>query len=145
GKVHSVERWFAAHTTYSLDAPLAPAGANVVDHFLFVSQEGWCNQIATSLAVLLRVAGVPARFAVGFVPGRVDPVSGRYDVRAKDAHAWTEVWFPKVGWVPFDPTAEVSLSGETTAQAAENFLQRWGPWLALGLAALLVLAPLLWR
>ena len=114
-KVQAIERWMGEHTTYSLNAPLAPSGVDVVDHFLFTSKVGWCEQIASSLAVMLRSAGVPTRLATGYVPGDWDPVTASYRVRERDAHAWTEVWFPSVGWVPFDPTADVPLAGDAAS------------------------------
>ena len=114
-KIRSLEQWMNDNTTYSLDAPLAPQGVDVVDHFLFESRQGWCEQIASSLVVMARLAGVPARLATGYAPGEWDPVGGRFVVRERDAHAWAEVWFPDHGWVTFDPTAVVPLAG--TAEA----------------------------
>jgi hypothetical protein len=64
---------------------------------------------------MLREVGVPARLVTGFVTGDLDPITGRYQVRASDAHAWAEVWFPGVGWQGFDPTASVPLAGESAA------------------------------
>ena len=97
---------------YSLDAPLSPSGVDVVDYFLFESRLGWCEQVSSSLAVLARSVGIPARLATGFVPGEKDGLSGRFVVRERDAHAWTEIYFPGVGWQGFDPTASVPLAGE---------------------------------
>ncbi len=79
---------------------------------MFESREGWCEQVASSLVVLARSVGIPARLATGFVPGDRDPLSGRFIVRERDAHAWTEVYFPGVGWQGFDPTASVPLAGD---------------------------------
>lgn len=112
GKVLAIERWMGEHTQYSLKAPLSPRGHDVVDNFLFVSRRGWCEQIASSEVVLLRLAGVPARLATGFVPGEPDTVTGEYTVRERDAHAWTEVYFPGAGWQDFDPTASVPYPGD---------------------------------
>ncbi|MEZ5182581.1 MAG: transglutaminase domain-containing protein [Acidimicrobiales bacterium] len=109
--IRAIERWMGDRVEYSLDAPLAPEGVDVVDHFLFDAEQGWCEQIASSLVVLARANGIPARLVTGFVPGDRDPVTGRWIVRAREAHAWAEVWFPEVGWVPFDPTADVPLAG----------------------------------
>lgn len=117
-KVHALERWMGENLTYSLDAPLAQRGVDVVDHFLFDSKQGWCEQIASSLVVMARQVGVPARLATGFAPGEYDDVNGRFVVRERDAHAWAEVWFPGVGWIPFDPTATVPLAGEPGAARA---------------------------
>lgn len=119
-RIRALEAWMGAHTTYSIDAPLAPRGVDVVDDFLFVSKEGWCEQIASSLVVMARSVGVPARLATGFAPGEWDPVGGRFIVRERDAHAWAEVWFPDAGWVSFDPTANVPLAGADEATAGAN-------------------------
>ena len=119
-KVRALERWMDDNTEYSLDAPLSPEGVDVVDHFLFDTRLGWCEQIASSLVVMARIAGVPARLVTGFAPGEWDAVGGRFVVRERDAHAWAEVWFPEAGWVTFDPTAQVPLAGtdEATPGAA---------------------------
>lgn len=119
-KVRALESWMGRNLTYSLDAPLSPRGVDVVDDFLFRSKEGWCEQIASSLVVMLRVVGVPARLATGFAPGELDRGTGRFVVRERDAHAWAEVWFQGVGWVPFDPTASVPLSGDAAASASAD-------------------------
>jgi protein-glutamine gamma-glutamyltransferase len=109
------ERWLGANTRYDLDAPVPAEGADAVDDFLFESRLGYCEQIASTLAVMLRSQGVPARLATGYIPGERDRVSGVWKVRASDAHSWVEVWFPQTGWQAFDPTASVPLAGETGA------------------------------
>jgi protein-glutamine gamma-glutamyltransferase len=112
---------------------------------LFTTRLGWCEQVASSLTVMARSVGIPARLATGFVPGEKDGLSGRFVVRERDAHAWTEIYFPGVGWQGFDPTASVPLAGE--APAAGSWLEearRQAPQLVLGLAALaavVVVAP----
>jgi transglutaminase-like putative cysteine protease len=111
-RVLALQQWMGERVEYSLDAPLAPRGVDVVDHFLFEAEQGWCEQIASSLVVLARANGIPARLVTGYVPGDRDAVTGQFTVRQRDAHAWAEVWFPEVGWVPFDPTADVSLAGD---------------------------------
>lgn len=117
-KVIAMERWMGANTTYSLDIPPLPANADAVDQFLFVDHTGFCEQIATSLVVMLRSQGIPARLAVGYTSGERNPFTGLFEVRASDAHAWAEVYFPTVGWQAFDPTADVPLSGDPPADAA---------------------------
>lgn len=116
-RVLALEDWMGDNTTYSLDAPLSPKGVDVVDHFLFDSKEGWCEQIASSLVVMARSIGIPARLATGYAPGEWDSTGARFVVRERDAHAWAEVWFPESGWVPFDPTAAVPLAGTDEASA----------------------------
>ena len=90
-----------------IDIPPLPPGADTVDEFLFGNRVGFCEQISTSLAVMLRSLGIPAREAVGYVPGGYDPITDLYQVHADDAHAWVQVWFPGYGWQNFDPTAVV--------------------------------------
>jgi protein-glutamine gamma-glutamyltransferase len=71
--------------------------------FLLGDRAGDCQHFASAAALLLRLAGVPARVVVGFatgVPGR----HGRFTVRDTDAHAWIEVYFQGIGWVAFNPT-----------------------------------------
>jgi hypothetical protein len=120
-KVRAIERWLGDNTKYSLDAPLASPGKDVVDQFVFESRVGWCEQVASTLVVMLRSVGVPARVATGFVTGHHDPLNGRYVVRERDAHAWAEVYFPGVGWQGFDPTASVPLAGD--AHRAKSWLE----------------------
>ncbi len=111
-KIKALEAWMAENTTYSLDIPPLPEGADSVDEYLFETRQGFCEQIGTSLVVMLRSLGVPSRLAVGFIPGERNSLTGLYEVRASDAHSWAEVYFPGIGWQGFDPTAQVPLAGE---------------------------------
>jgi len=117
-KVESLIAWMGAHTRYSTDIPPLPAGADTVDEFLFGDRVGFCEQISTSLAVMLRSIGVPAREAVGYVPGSYNPITDLYQIRANDAHAWVQVWFPGFGWQSFDPTASVPLANPAPGTVA---------------------------
>lgn len=135
-KVRALEAWMDSHTKYDLNAPLARQGVDVVDDFLFNVQAGWCEQIASSLVVMLRTQGIPARLATGFVPGERSRLAGEWVVRAKHAHAWAEVYFPGVGWQAFDPTAGVPLAGEARApQSLWSWLVHHGLVVALLLLA----------
>jgi transglutaminase-like putative cysteine protease len=113
-KIRALESWLGAHVHYSINAPLSPSGVDVVDDFLFRTRLGWCEQVASSLVVMARSVGIPSRLATGFVPGSRDALSGEFTVRERDAHAWAEIYFPGVGWQPFDPTASVPLAGDAT-------------------------------
>ena len=66
--------------------------------------EGFCQYYATTMAVLMRDMGVPARIVEGFLPGSVDRNSGTETIPFSSAHAWVEVYFPGFGWTMFDPT-----------------------------------------
>lgn len=92
--------------TYPYDyfpPPQAP-DSDAVDEFLFVDRRGVCEHYVSALVVMLRTQGIPARLVAGYGPGHYNAVTGYYEVRANDAHAWAEVYFPTQGWVPFDPT-----------------------------------------
>jgi len=113
-RVKAIERYLADNYRYRTDSPVPPEGRDAVDHFLFDTDVGFCEQFASATAVMLRTLGVPARVVVGYTPGSRSAFTGLYDVRASDAHAWVEVWFPDLGWYEFDPTfavpeAEVEL------------------------------------
>jgi len=96
-----LEQWLANNYDYSLDVS-KPSG-NVADAFLFEMDAGYCTYFATTMAVMLRTQGIPARFTVGYTPGeRVG--ERRWVARGLDAHAWVEVFFPEHGWFRFDPT-----------------------------------------
>jgi transglutaminase-like putative cysteine protease len=90
---------------YNLDLPAPPSGRDVVDYFLFDLQQGYCDYYATSMVVLARAAGLPARLVVGYASGTYDEASGGYIVTEADAHSWVEIYFPGYGWVEFEPTA----------------------------------------
>jgi len=118
GRVQSLIGWIGSHTHYSLDIPPLPAGADTVDEFLFGNRVGFCEQISTSLAVMLRSIGIPTREVVGYVPGPYNPITDLYQVRAEDGHAWVQVWFPGFGWQSFDPTAVVPLANPSPGATA---------------------------
>ena len=103
-KATAFESYLRSSFTYSTHVPEVPQGRDWVDYFLFDSQQGYCDYFATAMTVLLRVEGVPARVASGFAPG--DPEGdGTYTVRENHAHSWVEVYFPRYGWIIFEPSA----------------------------------------
>lgn len=132
--VQSLISWIGANTRYSTDIPPLPAGGDSVQEFLFGNRTGFCEQISTSLAVMLRSLGIPAREAVGYVPGPYNPLTDLYEVRAEDAHAWVQVYFSGYGWVSFDPTAVVPDAnpspGATALRIAGRFLGGL-PWVPI--------------
>jgi transglutaminase-like putative cysteine protease len=91
---------------YSLEAPRL--GTHSVDEFLFESRTGFCEHYASSFAVMMRMAGIPARIVTGYQGGWYSDLGDYVLVRQSDAHAWTEVWFAQSGWTRVDPTAAVS-------------------------------------
>lgn len=116
---------------YTLEPP--PLGENMVDDFLFTTKRGFCEHYASSFTVLMRAAGIPARVVVGYQGGEFNEVGGYFTVRQSDAHAWSEVWLPRRGWVRIDPTAavapsrvEVGISAALASAELPGFLRRDG-------------------
>ncbi len=114
---------------YDLDAPVAPAGRDSVDHFLFDSRSGFCEHYASAETVMLRSLGIPARVAVGYAGGSDD--GDVRTIRGTQAHAWVEVYVAGRGWVTSDPTpaAEPGLADLLTGRQAQLLL---GVLLVLG-------------
>ena len=84
-------------------------GQHTADEFWFDRKQGFCEHMASSFAVLMRAAGIPARIVTGYQGGERNLTLGDYwVVRQSDAHAWTEVWLTGQGWVRVDPTAAVA-------------------------------------
>jgi transglutaminase-like putative cysteine protease len=79
---------------------------STVDCFALYRQ-GFCEQYATTMTMLMRMEGFPARYVLGFLPGHVGPDQVTEQVTAQQRHAWVEVYFPTYGWIPFDPTGSV--------------------------------------
>lgn len=93
---------------YDLHASAPAPGEDQLEAFLR-GRHGFCEQYATAMAVMLRVAGVPSRVAVGFTPGNVLSGNER-SVTTANAHAWPEAWFAGAGWVRFEPTPPQSTA-----------------------------------
>ena len=79
-----------------------------VDEFLFETRQGFCEHYASAFTVVMRAAGVPARIVTGYQGGEFNPLGGYLIVRQSDAHAWSEIWVDRLGWVRVDPTAAVA-------------------------------------
>ncbi|HKJ28137.1 MAG TPA: transglutaminase domain-containing protein [Anaerolineales bacterium] len=91
--------------TYNLEIEAPPTRQDIVDYFLFDLQEGYCDYYASSMVVLARAAGIPARLATGYFVNAYDPELDIFIATADRAHSWVEVYFPSYGWVTFEPTA----------------------------------------
>ncbi|MFC7116175.1 DUF3488 and DUF4129 domain-containing transglutaminase family protein [Natronoarchaeum sp. GCM10025703] len=97
----AIEQYLEGEKDYSLDVD-RPDG-NIADGFLFEMNQGYCTYYATTMAVMLRSEGIPARMATGYSTGQ-SVGDDEYVVRGLNSHAWVEVYFPNEGWVTFDPT-----------------------------------------
>ena len=89
---------------YTLDVSLPPPGEDWVEHFLFVERRGFCHNFASAMVTMLRSLGVPARLVTGMAPGIQTNGDTTFEVQTRNYHAWPEVYFPRYGWVEFEPT-----------------------------------------
>jgi hypothetical protein len=108
----AIQDYFARNPqfVYDLQASRAAPGQDPLVAFL-QGKHGFCEQFATAMGVMLRVAGIPSRVAVGFTAGAkltANDGSSYYEVTTQEAHAWPEAWFPGTGWVRFEPTPGAS-------------------------------------
>lgn len=94
---------------YSREVPAPPPDRDAVDYFLFDLKTGYCDYFASTMVMMARAAGIPARLVMGYAEGMYDQESGYFIVRSSNAHAWVEVYFPNIGWVEFEPTPSQPL------------------------------------
>ena len=101
-KARKIESYLSKNYRYSLGIRTRDA-ADPVGEFLFETKQGHCEYFASAMALLLRLEGVPARIATGFLMSEWNDNGGYFIVRSKDAHSWVEA---KIGglWVEFDPS-----------------------------------------
>jgi transglutaminase-like putative cysteine protease len=116
---------------YTLDVGSPPPGRDIVDYFLFTAKKGYCDYYATSMVVLARGAGLPARMVIGYTSGDYNPSTAEYIVRQEDAHSWVEIYFSGIGWVEFEPTASQPAIDREEMPASES-----SPDLPVSLSAL---------
>jgi transglutaminase-like putative cysteine protease len=102
-KAAVLETYLKTHFGYTLELPTT-AVKDPVANFLFERKRGHCEYFASAMAVMLRTLGIPSRVVNGFRSDEFNDLTGNYIVRAKDAHAWVEAYFPGYGWQTFDPT-----------------------------------------
>jgi transglutaminase-like putative cysteine protease len=130
GKINAVVDWLRTGHAYTTRPPVRPAGVDPVDDFLFSQPVGHCEFFASAAVLLLRAAGVPARYVTGFRGGEWNPIGGYVAVRGDRAHAWAEAFVEGSGWTRVDatPPAEASAPAgrlAATSDALDFFWSRW--------------------
>lgn len=99
----ALEKFLRAHITYDENVSAPPFGVDGVDYVLFERPAGYCNYYASAMAVLARALGIPARVVSGYALG--DYADGVFHIVEANAHSWVEIYFPRYGWIEFEPTA----------------------------------------
>ncbi|KAA9015949.1 DUF4129 domain-containing transglutaminase family protein [Niallia endozanthoxylica] len=122
-KAKALEQYFKTNQySYSLnDVAIPNEDEDYVDQFLFETMKGYCDNFSTSMVVLLRSLDIPARWVKGYTEGRFTGMEGnlyKYEITNNNAHSWVEVYFPQIGWVPFEPTP--GFANEAAANIEED-------------------------
>lgn len=108
-KAAKIEHYLSSNYPYDLTVKPAPANRDITDYFLFELKKGYCTYHSTAMVVMLRAAGIPARWVTGFTPGKYNIEKGVYEVKMSNAHAWVEAYIGGFGWVPFEPTSSFKM------------------------------------
>ncbi len=139
----AIENYLRTHFGYTLQLSSTPPSDPLAE-FLFVRKQGHCEYFASSMTVMLRSLGIPARVVNGFRMSEFNDITSQYVVRDSDAHSWVEAYFPGYGWVTFDPTPSGSEQTQGVSRimlyvdALQSFWREWvidydiGHQLALG-------------
>jgi transglutaminase-like putative cysteine protease len=119
GEAVAIQQWFTTpgRFKYTLQVPQTQSASALIQ-FLTKSRRGYCQQFAFAMAVLARLEGIPARVVVGYTQGSFIG-NNTWQVKTSDAHAWPELYFPRAGWLRFEPTPPntAGLPGQATASA----------------------------
>lgn len=161
----ALEQHLRTQYDYSFDSILQSQGRTPLDRFLFEDKRGHCEYFASAMTIMLRSLGIPARLITGFSANSQNPLTGYYEIRAIDGHAWTEAWIDG-RWITFEPTAYYQMprqqsslfAGEQIQQYAEDVARRsqlandeWsliglvnGLWMLIYSLLVILLAALKW-
>lgn len=127
---------YLAQYRYTLKVDPTPEGMDNIEYFLFTGKKGFCLHYASAAVVMLRSAGVPARLAIGYLPGEAGNTPGEYIVRDKSYHAWPQVYFPNYGWVDIEATPSagsnvVALDSPLVISSMLEGMPDWQLWMGM--------------
>ncbi len=126
-KAVALESYLRTNYRYTMETVFHSYEGDILETFLFDKRYGHCEYFATSMTMMLRAAGIPGRFVSGFSASTYNPLTGYYEVRGLNAHAWSEAWIAPYGWVMFEATPgyEVNPQHEeaSPAKMIEGYLQ----------------------
>ncbi len=101
-RARAIENYLLKNYEYSVDVEYPPSNRDFVSYFLLDSKKGFCSYFASAMAVMARMEDLPSRYVEGYLV----PAGGEAGtiVTGQNAHAWVEIYFQGVGWIPFNPT-----------------------------------------
>lgn len=124
----ALEQHLRSEYAYSFESVFTSQNRTPLTEFLFQTRRGHCEYFASAMAIMLRTLDIPARLVTGFSATNYNPMTGYYEARLLDGHAWVEAWLPPHGWVLFEPTAFYPLPANnteepSTADALDRYIQ----------------------
>lgn len=124
-KARRIERYLMSEYEYSLELLGRSLRGDPIESFLFDHRRGHCEYFASSMVLMLRSVGVPARLATGFLGGELVRLEGYWVVRQSNAHAWVEAYLPERGWTVFDPTPPSGRPRSSTRGLVSLIAEGW--------------------
>lgn len=149
-KVMALQQYLETTCVYDLGAARysrRESALDVASQFVLERRDGVCSEFATALAIMSRLVGLPARVATGYTAGTYDRDLEAYVVREKNVHAWAEIYFPAIGWVPFSPVPTRVTSGPVltrTFSFLSGVSRSFNGFIRRNLIWLVMIFPLLW-
>lgn len=123
-RARRLESHLMTRYSYTLDF-VGRDTSNPIEDFLFRYRSGHCELFASSMVLLLRSQGIPARLVTGFLGGEFNPFEGYTMVRNENAHAWVEGYIPGLGWQIFDPTPAAGRPASGREGGLQFLQQAW--------------------
>ncbi len=102
-KARAIEQFLQSSYKYSVNLS-QHWGEDAIERFLFEEEEGHCELFASTMVLMLRYLGIPARLVGGYLGAEKSLIDDSYLVRQANAHAWVEAYIDEEGWLTFDPT-----------------------------------------
>ncbi|MDP2546257.1 MULTISPECIES: transglutaminase domain-containing protein [unclassified Oceanobacter] len=118
-QAQALEQHLRSDYRYSFESALTSQGITPLPSFLFERREGHCEYFASAMVVLLRTLDIPARLVTGFSANQQNPLTGYFEIRGIDGHAWAEAWIDQ-RWVAFEPTAFYQLPSTTSSSLSAD-------------------------
>ncbi|WP_443770241.1 transglutaminase-like domain-containing protein, partial [Anaerostipes sp.] len=103
-KIDWVKKYIKTHYHYTYQPGGTPKGMDPILYFYGKSKKGFCTQYASLTVMMLRMAGVPARYVEGYKISENEFQGTRADVTDYNVHAWAEIYLENTGWIPIDTT-----------------------------------------
>lgn len=128
GIARTLQRFFQERFAYTLKLDAREGGRRTLERFLLDDRRGHCEYFASAATLLLRAAGVPARYATGYVVEEWSPLERQFVVRARHAHAWTLAWIDG-RWREVDATPVGWFAAEAEAEPAWRPAADFFSWL----------------